>query len=160
ADRVEPRASHACLIALAYTRKEAWPQAEIFLDTCHKRANALDREPEWVPQAEALIRERLASVNVAPISIATDPRIPDVALSVSNFAPDETFGPRTIHLPPGRHTIIARAIGFEDETKEISITDKSEQQVVVKMWKVGTRPKPVAPPSNLGKYLMYSGIGA
>jgi len=24
---------------------------------------------------------------------------------VSSFAPDETFGPRTIHLPPGRYTI-------------------------------------------------------
>src|SRR4051812_16006045 len=51
ADAVEPRAKHACLIALAYTRRELWPQAEIFLDLCRTRATATDPVPDWVPLA-------------------------------------------------------------------------------------------------------------
>src|SRR5688572_8864518 len=52
ADLIQPRASHACLIALAYTRRELWPQAELFLSVCHHRAKGGDPLPEWVPLAE------------------------------------------------------------------------------------------------------------
>src|SRR5512143_861795 len=69
ADRIQPRASHACLIALAYTRREAWPQAELFLSICHQRANAGDPLPDWVPQADQMIKERLASANLAEVTI-------------------------------------------------------------------------------------------
>lgn len=87
ADRIETRASHACLIALAYTRRELWPQAEIFMDLCHGRANPSDPEPAWVPEAEALIEERLQQVDAAPVEISTDPAIPGVKLTISSFAP-------------------------------------------------------------------------
>jgi len=156
ADRVEPRASHACLIALAYTRRELWPQAEIYMELCHGRATPSDREPEWVPQAEALIEERLRQVDVAPVEISTEPALPGVRLSISSFAPDETFGPRTIHLPPGHHTVIARAEGYEVERREIDVSGRALRRVVIKMWKVGER---AAAPSRLGRYLVYGGLG-
>ncbi len=157
ADRVEPRASHACLIALAYTRRELWPQAEIYMELCHGRATPSDPEPEWVPQAEALIEERLQQVDVAPVEISTEPALPGVKLSISSFAPDETFGPRTIHLPPGHHTVLARAEGYEVERRELDITGRSLRRVVIRMWKVGERP---VAPSKLGRYLVYGGLGA
>jgi len=160
ADRREVRASHACLIALAYTRRELWPQAEIFMQACHERARPSDPEPEWVPQAEALIEERLRSANAALVELSTDPARPDVELSVSSFAPDETFGPRAIHLPLGRHAVLARAPGFEDERTEIQVADRSARRVVIKMWRVGKRPRPPSPPSHLDRYLMYGGLGA
>jgi hypothetical protein len=157
ADRIEARASHACLIALAYTRRELWSQAEIFMDLCHARANPSDREPVWVPQAEALIEERLQQVDAAPIEISTVPAIPGVKLSISSFAPDETFGPRTIHLTPGRHTVTATAAGYEVERRDLDIAGKSLRRVVIRLWKTGTRP---APPSPIGRYVVYGGLGA
>ena len=157
ADRLEARASHACLIALAYTRRELWSQAEIFMDLCHGRATASDPEPEWVPQAESLIEDRLRQVDAAPVELSIDPAVPGVKLSVSSFAPDETFGPRTIHLTPGRHTVIAAADGYETERRELDIAGKSLRRVVIRMWKTGTRPVPA---SRTGLTLIYSGLGA
>lgn len=131
ADRLEIRASHACLIALAYTRRELWPQAEIWLDICHQRASSGDPLPEWVPEADKQIKDRLADANVAPVEIKVDPSVPDARVTVSSFAPDETFAPRTIHLPPGHHTITVKAAGYTDGERALDIADKTPQQVSI-----------------------------
>src|SRR4029079_11617073 len=47
ADAKRPRAAHACMIGLAYMRREAWPQAELFLALCEKRAAPGDQPPDW-----------------------------------------------------------------------------------------------------------------
>ena len=133
AERLEPRARHSCLIALAYTRRELWPQAEIFLEQCESRATAADPLPEWVPVAKQQLAERLAAVNVAPVEIRVEPAGTDVKLAVSSFAPDELFAPRTIHLPPGRHVIIATAKGYNDAQKTVEVTDKTPQTVTITM---------------------------
>jgi hypothetical protein len=140
ADRLQPTAGHACLIALAYTRRELWPQAEVFLATCHERATAADPLPDWVPLAEKQLAERLAAIEVAAVSIKVDPADAPAQLTVSSFAPDESFGPRTIHLPTGHHTIIVTAAGFETERHELEITDKTAQDVVIKLYRPGERP--------------------
>jgi hypothetical protein len=131
AERVEPRARHACLIALAYTRRELWPQAEIWLEQCETRATPSDPVPEWVPMAKQQLVERLAAVNVAAVEIKVVPAGVDVKLAVSSFAPDEVFGPRTIHLPPGNHVITATAASYNDAQKTIVVTDKSPQTVTI-----------------------------
>src|SRR5688572_3278724 len=59
ADRISPRADHACLIALAYTRRELWPQAEIFISKCHQRVSPDNPAPDWLPKAEQEISHRL-----------------------------------------------------------------------------------------------------
>jgi hypothetical protein len=133
AERIEPRARHACLIALAYTRRELWPQAEIWLELCESRATPSDPVPEWVPVAKQQLAERLSTVNVAPVEIKVEPAGTKVRLAVSSFAPDELFDPRTIHLPPGRHVIIATAPGFNDAQKTVEVVDKSPQQVTITM---------------------------
>src|SRR5258706_13610619 len=51
ADKLEPNATHTCLIALAYTRRELWPQAEIFMARCHVLA-VTGGLPDWVPDAD------------------------------------------------------------------------------------------------------------
>ncbi len=150
AERIEPRARHACLIALAYIRRELWPQAEIFLDQCEARATQADPVPEWVPTAKQQLAERLGTVNVAPVNIKVEPANAEVRLAVSNFAPDELFDPRLIHLPPGRHVIIATAKGFNDAQKTVEVVDKTPQDVVITMLPLTTGTGPDAPPPVTG----------
>ena len=169
AERLEPRARHACLIALAYTRRELWPQAEIFLDQCESRATAADPLPEWVPVAKQQLAERLAAVNVAAVEIKVEPVGADVKLAVSSFAPDELFGPRTIHLPPGRHVIIATAKGYNDAQKTVEVGGKEPQTVTITMLPIEDKkvvgpggPGPVTPPAPKSKVplvLMATGGG-
>ena len=141
AEKVEPRARHSCLIALAYTRRELWPQAEIFLEQCETRATAGDPVPEWLPVAKKQLADRLAAVHVAPVDLRVEPVGADAKLAVSSFAPDELFSPRTIHLPPGRHVVIATASGYADAQQTIEITDASPRTVTITM---RPEPRPVA----------------
>jgi hypothetical protein len=165
ADRIEKRASHACLIALAYTRRELWPQAELFLSQCHARATATDPLPSWVPEAEQQLKDRLQSANVTEVSISVTPPTAVATVTVSSFAPDEVFEPRTIHLPPGTHVIFAKADGFEPTQVTLQITDKTPQRVVIDLVPSSTsrgQPLPPTPivherPSRLGLYLMIGG---
>jgi len=165
ADRIEPRASHACLIALAYTRRELWPQAELFLSLCHSRATAADPLPSWVPEADQQLNDRLKSANVTAVTIDVKPPAAKASVTVSSFAPDEVFGPRTIHLPPGTHVIFAKAEGFEPKQVTLEIKDKTPQRVVLDLSATSTEntqlPPPIEPvskrPSRVGLYLMAGG---
>ncbi len=162
AEKVEPRARHACFIALAYTRRELWAQAEIFLDQCHARATASDPLPEWVSMVDELLKKRLAVA--APIEIRVEPAGTDVKLAVSSFANDELMKPRTIHLPPGRHVIIATANGFDDAQKTIEVADKSPQVVTITMLPVATKVRDgggiaTSRSSNVPLVLMGAGAG-
>ena len=162
ADKIEPSATHACLIALAYTRRELWPQAEIWLAQCQVRATAKDPLPEWAPAEQDQINQRLAAANVAPVEIKVEPVDAGAKLTVSSFAPDEQFSPRTIHLPPGLHTIRATAPGYEPAEKQIEIKDKGAQVVVLTLHKPGDgTPLPAGPAkvvhSNVPLYVMGAG---
>ncbi len=133
ADVIEPRASHACLIALAYIRRELWPQAEVFLQTCHDRATPDDPLPDWVPLADQQLTERIDRAPVARVRIVVEPASESAAtqLEVSSFLPDERFSPRTIHLPLGRHLITARTPGREPVERAIDVTDKSPRSILI-----------------------------
>ncbi len=163
ADKLEPRASHACLIALAYTRRELWSEAEIFLDKCHQRATPQDPLPDWVPEADKQIIDRLNAANVAPVEIVVTPAGAKAEVTVSSFAPDESFAPRTIHLPPGHHVILAKAEGYPEVSRAIDITDKTPQHVTIDLAAPAPAPTPTAPrapsPSNLPTYVIGAGLG-
>jgi hypothetical protein len=169
ADRIEPRASHACLVALAYTRKEQWPQAELFLALCHKRATPTDPLPEWVPEAEKQLKDRLASARVTEVTIEVKPADANPRVTVSSFAPDEVFEPQTIHLPLGTHVVFAKADGYADKQYTLEIKDRSPQHVVIDLAaptptdnnpmvlpEVPEQP-PAHQPSRLGMYVMIGG---
>ena len=159
ADRLDIRASHACLIALAYTRRELWPQAEVWLAMCHERANAGDPLPEWVAEADKQIAERLGAANVAEVEITVEPAV-EAKITVSSFAPDETFAPpRKIHLPPGHHVIIVKAAGYQDGTRALDLTDKTAQHIAITLVPWAKVPGTVGARSNLRhKLFVYGAI--
>lgn len=157
ADKLETTATHACLIALAYTRRELWPQAEIWLAMCQVRANAKDPLPDWAPAEKDQIDQRLAAANVAPITISVEPADANAKMTVSSFAPDEQFTPRTIHLPPGTHEIIITAPGYEDKHVNVDVANKDPQTVTIKLNRPGAdRPGPA---SKVPWYVMGAGGG-
>jgi hypothetical protein len=131
ADRIQPRASHACLIALAYTRRELWSQAQLWLTSCFSRANASDPLPDWASLAETQIKERLLTANVVEVTIEVKPASANAKVTVSSFAPDEVFEARTIHLTPGTHVVFAKAEGYPDKQQTIELRDKTPQRVVI-----------------------------
>jgi hypothetical protein len=132
ADRIEPRARHACLIALAYIRRELWSQAEVFLAACRDRADPQNPLPDWFDLAERELRERLATSEVAPVVVRVEPASAaiDAQVAISSFAPDERFAPRTIHLPVGTHLITATHAGREVR-KEVVVVNRVPREVVL-----------------------------
>jgi len=166
ADRIESRASHACLISLAYTRRNLWPQAEIFRTKCHERATPADPLPDWIGTADKQIDDAIAAANVAEVTISVEPAeaAANAQLTVSSFAPDEKFPPRAIHLPPGIHQIFASAPGFQDGHQLVDIKDKTPQKIVIRLLRPGETPPgeiqpvpAVQPASKLPWIVMGSG---
>jgi protein-S-isoprenylcysteine O-methyltransferase Ste14 len=133
ADKLTPRATNWCLIGLAYTRRELWPQAEIAIERCTRLASAADPLPSWLPALEAQLAARLAAVDVAAVDIAVEPAGVTAELTVSSFAPDETFHARVIHLPFGHQVISATAPGYARADVAIDIADRKPQHVVLKL---------------------------
>jgi hypothetical protein len=131
ADAQRPRAKHACLIGLAYTRRELWPQAELFLALCRARATADDPLPDWIAAAEAQLATKLAAIDTALVTIIVTPPAAAAAakVTVSSFEPDERFAPRTIHLTHGTHVIEVTAPGYVTASRELEITSHAPQTV-------------------------------
>jgi hypothetical protein len=153
ADAIAPSAAHKCLIALAYTRRELWPQAEIFMAQCQAGSDA--ELPSWVPEARGLITARIAEANVAAVTIVVDPAGIGARLTVSSFAPDETFAPgAVIHLPPGHHVLVATAPGFPRVEQAVDIADKTPRQVIIE---IGVRSRPPAR-SGTPRSLIVAGV--
>jgi hypothetical protein len=107
----------------------------------------------------------LEKANVAPVDIKVDPETAGTKITVSSFAPDETFEPRTIHLAPGHHVIIATAPGFAETRFELDVPDKTPQHVVIKLAKPGEKidthpplPPPTEPGYTLDQKLIKAGL--
>ena len=155
ADSVEPRAKHACLIALAYLRRELLPQAEVFLSLCNDRATDTDPRPDWLPLARKQLDERLAKARVAPVVIRVVPSELRARVAVSSWEPDETFAPQTIHLPRGTHLITATVEGRPPAQHKLEIVDDHEREVVLDFAQRSVAPmpppQPASPPSPTRK---------
>ncbi len=139
ADAAKPRASHACLIGLAYLRREQWAQAELYLTTCHERANAADPLPSWIDEADAQLRTKLATSGAAPVAIAVAPADAHARIKVSGLSPDESFTPRMIHLAPGRYSILVSAPGYQAEERTLVITDAQARVVTFELRQTAAR---------------------
>ena len=131
ADAVSPRARHACLIGLAYLRRRAWSQAELFLSSCRERASATDPMPEWLDLVEQELRTELAAHDLAPVVIRMVPADPGAQITVSSFAADERFAPRTIYLAVGAHQLTATRRDGKRVSREVTITDRAPREVVL-----------------------------
>lgn len=145
ADKKELRASHACLIALAYARKNAWTPAEIWDGICRARASKTDPLPEW---QSALAEQITAAVGqLVPVTFAVQPEVAQLAL---DEFPDSPFSAATIHLSPGVHEVTARAPGYLDDQRSVTVTG-TPQQVTLRL-----APRPL-PQTTYNKQLVVAG---
>ncbi len=133
ADALRPRAKHACLIGLVYTRRELWPQAELFFALCRARATTDDPLPKWIDEAQQQLTAKLTAAGAAAVTIVVTPADAHARITVSSFAPDEVFEPRTIHLAPGRHVFGVTADGYVAASREVVIATSEPQTVAIEL---------------------------
>jgi hypothetical protein len=132
ADRLAPRARHACLIGLAYLRRELWTQAELYLERCRERATRRDPAPDWLPLAEQQLRRRSAHAQLAPIDVRVEPASVSAAIEFSSFALGEQFAPGQVRLPRGLHVLTATAPSRPSVHAVVEVTDTSARSVVLR----------------------------
>jgi hypothetical protein len=131
ADAARPTAKHACLIGLAYTRRELWPQAELFFARCRNRATAAEPLPTWYAGAMAELQGKLADAGAVAVALAIDPPVANARITLSSFAADEQLEAQTIHLAPGRYVVIAEAPDFQPARREIVVVAGQPQNVMI-----------------------------
>lgn len=159
ADEQAPTAERACLIGLAYGRRNLYGQAELFFDLCHRRADDGDVMPSWVAAVEEEFRERLQDAKLTPVTIvvkhAKRPRV-----VVSAFAPDEMFEPRTIFLPRGRHTVTVSARGKDPIERAVVIEDEAAIDVEIDFREAMASPDREPPgTTHAGRNVVFAGLG-
>ena len=168
ADALQPRAAHACMIGLAYMRRELWPQAELFLALCEKRAAPTDQPPAWIDEAEHQLAQKLSAARIPAVTITVTPANVDAKLTVSTFEPDEAFAPQTIHLAPGMHVVQVTAPGYLPQRRDVEVHPAQPTTLDFKLVPiaVATPPTPPTPPtpetpSHLGRYVPWivGGVG-
>jgi hypothetical protein len=155
ADKLQVRARHACMIGLAYLRRELWPQAELFFDTCKARASMSDPLPDWFQDAMSQLREKLAGTAVSAVTIRVNPEGSLAQVTASSFAPDEKFSPRTIHLTPGQHTIVVEAPGYPSYSHTFTVRASGEQLVEITLRHAEKRY--VTPPASKVPFAIIGG---
>lgn len=162
ADAIQVNAEHACLIGLAYSRRNLYGQAELFFGLCHKRAEQQGTAiPSWVAKVEREVRSRLDDAKLAPIKIVVK-HGDGAKIVVSAFAADEAFSPRTIHLPPGRHTITVTPADGAAIERRIVVEAADPQNVVIELAPEAGPPVPSierARSSHVGRNVAIAGLG-
>jgi hypothetical protein len=150
ADRIEPRAQHACMVGLAFLRREIWVKAELFLSRCKQRARSGEALPEWLPDAERQLAEGLAKANVTTVNIAVKPATAGASVRVSGFAPDETFDPQTVHLPAGEYTLTITSSSYAPVERKLVLAGTHDSVDVIVDFeaepKLEPEPGPPLPP--------------
>ena len=158
ADAEAPTTELACLIGLAYGRRNLYGQAELFFDLCHERAKTGDPVPSWAAKVEEQFYERLAASKLARVTIKVKRgRAPKIV--VSAWAPDETFAPRTIHLPPGRHTITVTDADGRTEDRKIVVVEGEPQAITIDLRPPDKSEPEPRTPSKLGRNVAFVGLG-
>jgi hypothetical protein len=156
AERKEHRSRHACLIGLAYERREAYSQAELYLAACKAGASSVDPLPEWAPEAFRVLEEALAQQKLVAVMVMATP--PDAKITVSSFPPDEEFSAQSIHLAPGKYTFTASAPGYANRTQDIELGEQPAAVSFMLERRVGERTEPAQKPSKLPWIVVGGGI--
>jgi hypothetical protein len=154
ADAQRPRAQHACMIGLAYTRRELWAQAELYFARCHQRASDTDPLPDWLGDAEAQLAAKLAGAGIEPVSIAVEPVAAKTTISISGFEQDEVVAPGPIHLVPGRYTLDIAAPGYIAQRREIVVEPHKPQTIDIRL----EAPRAQREPSNVPWVVIGGGV--
>jgi hypothetical protein len=154
ADVIAPRTNHACMIALAYTRREHWAQAELYFRRCHERAKPDDPVPDWAADAEAQLATKIAGANVPAVTITVTPSTA-ATIAISGFEADETTVPGVVHLAPGHYTIQVSAQDYLQQAREVEVPAATSAQVAFTLVPL-TLPNPDRT-SRLPLYVMGAG---
>lgn len=110
-----------CNIGQAYRVLGKLPRAHMMLTECMRRLPAV--QPAAVESFQSVLEdiEVLMPKEHVAVDVVSTPR--GAQLNASVFAPDEQLAaPAIIWLPEGVHTITARLAGYQDSTREITIT--------------------------------------
>jgi len=156
ADAQRPTATHACLIGLAYTRRELWPQAELFFARCRTRATAAEPLPSWYAGAVAELAGKLGDAGAVAIALATDPPAAGARFTLSSFAADEQLEPQTIHLAPGRYVVLVEAPRYRPARRELTVRAGQPETVTVHL-EPRFRPSRVPPALVIGGGAVLAG---
>lgn len=164
ADEAGPRATHACLIGLAYLRRELPTQARYYFDLCRARATASDTLPDWLGLAEEQLASLSVNARLVPLTVRLRNAPADAKIELS-AAPGEQFLPLVLHLPPGKHLVTAHAAGARAVDAVIELRDGSPRELVLAFAVPAASGKPApptrrdeTPPSRLP--LVVGGLGA
>ncbi|HEY4180196.1 MAG TPA: hypothetical protein VGM90_25310 [Kofleriaceae bacterium] len=145
-DAQKPTAEKACLIALAYTRRELWSQAELFFARCAARAGGGDSLPTWANDAKQVLQQKLAATDASAVTFVVDPASLDAQIALTGFPADETFGPQTVHLAPGTYEVTAHVPGKTDAHEHIIVAPHAPQTVTLNV----VTPPPLPAPAPVG----------
>jgi hypothetical protein len=147
AESLSPHAAHDCYIALSYLRAAKLGQAELFMQRCAARATGADPAPSWLVSMTGDLEKAMAAADLSEVAIRVLPEAAAGAarISCSAFAPDETFAPAAIHLPPGQHTLRVEAEGFTALEKPIEVV--ARQPLAVELTLEPVAAAPVAGPA-------------
>ncbi len=157
ADKLDKKARHACMVGLAYLRRELWPQAELFFETCKLRASITDPLPDWFQDAMTQLVEKLAGTTVSAVTIHVKPEGSLAQITASSFAPDEKFSPRTIHLAPGQHTITIDAPGYPSRRETFTV--EANKPLTIEIELKHAEKRYVTPPaSKIPFFIMGGGV--
>jgi hypothetical protein len=137
---------------------KASPEAQRYIALC---LDNLKRYPEAVAAFEKLIadnppkmksevdeaKKRVEAIKAMPgtVSIQTTPAGASIVIDTSQ-TPYEKTTPVEIDLPPGKHTILIGAEGYENTSKEIDVQYGSKQDLRVELVKREPAPAPAPPP--------------
>jgi hypothetical protein len=119
--RLDPDPEYQCNIGIAYRDHGDLAQAHLFLGRCITRMGGASAERKSaLRNVHASLETRLREAGFVPVDIASKPA--GATVQVSAFADDDTFpAPWQVWLPPGEHTIAARAAGFAAAEEKISV---------------------------------------
>jgi hypothetical protein len=150
AESLSPHAAHDCYIALSYLRARKLGQAELFMQRCAARATGSDPAPSWLVSMTSDLKKAIAAADLPEVAIRV---LPDAAadsakVTCSAFAPDETFAPATIRLPPGQHTLRVEADGFTAVEKPITVVTHQPLAVEITLEPVPAAPVAEPPPAT------------
>jgi len=127
ADRLFPRAIHACNIGLAHARAGRPERALVHLTACQARAT--EPLPAWVAKRIDDTRATLTKGAYAPLELV--PKTAGARVTLSHFGDAPFVPPATVWLPFGAHRLTASAIGHVTLDEDLIVASKDALRRVV-----------------------------
>jgi hypothetical protein len=101
-----------------------------------------DNPPKMKDQVEEA-KKRVEAIKAMPGKVHVETTPPGASIVIDTATtPFEKVTPTDLELPPGKHTLLIGAEGFENQTKEVEVTYASKQDVKAELVKKEVPPPP------------------